>query len=412
MRYGSRWTWLPTIRLSILSFSHTSLASHCTHSARRQNCRALSRLTAILGREVHLIKTSTTLATTAFVIACFPLQLMARGAQASSVPSDLQSALELDRRGEYREALQKYRAFLSRPNVPLTPLLHAYVLKQVADADNGLGNYVKAEANVRQALRLLVAANEANTSTFATAEGVLADTLKGEGKYREARNVAEWAVSIGRATLSPESPSFAILLTVLAHSLEDEGERGRPLKLYRQAAGIMKNAGEDNSIELGTAYVNLAGGYLARGNAKKTLKLISQAFATWKGVLPFNNTFTVYPLSLEVLSYEKLKSYGKAEALIPEMLEMGASRLGANHPDRVVLLDIAASVYIAEKKYQKAAGILQEAVELSKRLFPVGAPVSRTVLANYSYVLEKLGRTEQASRVRAESRVILALPER
>jgi len=70
----------------------------------------------------------------------------------------------------------------------------------------------------------------------------------GEGNYRETQNVAERALSVGRATLSPETPTFALLLTVLAHSLEDKGKRGRPLKLYRQAAGIMKNAGKDSKI--------------------------------------------------------------------------------------------------------------------------------------------------------------------
>jgi tetratricopeptide (TPR) repeat protein len=369
---------------------------------------------AILRREVDLMKILTTLATIAILIGCFSLPLIAGGAQVNRALADLQSAVQLDQKGEYREALQKYRTFLSHPSVQMTPLLHAYILEQVADVDNGLGDYSKADANAREALRLLVAANETNTPVFATAEGVLADALAGEGNYREAKNVAERAVSVGRATLSSQTqtPRFAILLSVLAHSLECEGERGRALKLYREAAGIMKNAGKGNRIELGTAYVNLAGGYLARGNAKKALKLISLAFATWKQVLPVNNTFTVYPLSLEVLSYEKLKSYGKAEALIPEMLEMGASRLGASHPDRVVLLDIAASVYIAEKRYQEAARFLEEDVELTKRLSPPGDPVSRTVLANYSYVLAKLGRTEEASRVQAESGVFMAFPER
>jgi tetratricopeptide (TPR) repeat protein len=367
---------------------------------------------AILGREADLMKISTTLVTTVILIGCFSLPLIAGGAQVDGALADLQTALELDRKGEYREALQRYRTFLSHPSVQITPLLHAYILKQVADIDNGLGNYHEAEVTARLALRMLASANETNTSTFATTAGVLAGALDGEGNYREAQNVAERALSVGRATISPETPSFALLLTVLAHSLEDEGERGRPLKLYREAVGIMKNVGRGNRIELGTAYVNLAAGYLARGNAKKALKLISLAFGTWKQVLPFNNAFTVYPVSLEVLSYERLKLYGRAEALIPEMLEMGVSRLGPNHPDRVVLLDIAASVCIVEEKFQEAARILGEAVELSKRVSPIGDPVSRTVLVNYSYVLAKLGRKEEASRVRKESGVVLAFPKR
>jgi tetratricopeptide (TPR) repeat protein len=205
------------------------------------------------------MKMSTTLAMIAFLIGCVPPRLIARGGQANAALTDLQSALQFDRKGDYPQALQKYRAFLPQPNVQLTPLLHAYILKQVADVDNGLGDYAGAEVKVREALRLLVAANETNTSTFATAEGVLADALGGEGNYTEEKNVAERAVSAGRATLSPKAPSFAILLTVLGHALEDEGKHGRALKLYQEAQDIMKNAGEGNRIGLGSAYVNLAG---------------------------------------------------------------------------------------------------------------------------------------------------------
>jgi tetratricopeptide (TPR) repeat protein len=360
------------------------------------------------------MKLSTALAMIAFLMGCVLPRLIACGAQANgqdnAALTDLQSALQLDRKGEYGEALQKYRALLSKPSVQLTPLLHPYILKQVADVDNGLGDYAGAEVNVREALRLLVAAHETNTATCATAEGVLANALEGEGNYSEAENVAERAVSAGRATLSPQAPSFAILLTLLGHALEAEGKRGRALKLYQDALDIMKNAGEGYRIELGTAYANLAGAYLARGNAKKALELISLAFATWKQVLPSDNTFTVYAVSLEVLSYEKLKRYGTAEALIPEMLEMGVSGLGVSHPDRARLLDVAASVYIAEKKYPEAARVLQEAVELTKRTSPAGNPLSRIVLANYSYVLAKMGRTEEASQVRAENGILLAFP--
>jgi len=125
------------------------------------------------------MKISTTLAMTVILIGRFSLRLIAGGDQVNGALADLQTALELDRRGQYREALQRYRTFLSHPGVQITPLLHAYILKQEADVDNGLGDYSKAEVNTREALRLLAAANATNTSTFATAEGVLADALDG-----------------------------------------------------------------------------------------------------------------------------------------------------------------------------------------------------------------------------------------
>ncbi len=357
------------------------------------------------------MKSAIALPLIAFLLGCVPAQLIADGIPTKSAIAYLQGAGELDRRGEYREALQKYQSFLSKPPVQVTPLLRGYIFKQMADAENGLGDYAKGEVNAREALRLLTAAHETNTSVFATAEGTLADALSEEGNYLEAKTVAEQAVSVGKVTLNPQTPSFGILLTELAHALDSEGEHRRALKLYQRAVSIMANAGPGNRIGLGTAYVNLAGAYLEKRNAKKSLELATLALATWKKVQPPYNASVFYALGMQILSYRKLKSYRRAEALIPKMLAVSASTLGPNHPDRVVLLDVAASVYIAEKKYQVAAPFLKQAVELGKRVLPPGTPVSRTVLTDYSYVLARLGQTEEAARVRAESGVVSAFSE-
>jgi len=357
------------------------------------------------------MKNSVTQAAIALLLACLPVRLTARGIQPNPALADLQTALDLDRRGEYLGAMQKYQAFLSHATVNLDPQVYAYVLEQMADADNGLGNYAKAQEKAREAMRLLAGANERKTSVYAIAESELAVALAGEGDYPGAKKMAERAVSLGKETLSPHAPRFGILLTILAHALEGQGEHRRALKLFQRAAGIMKKAGEGSRIELGSAYANLAGAYLEIGKAKKALELVALALATWKQVLPAGNSFVVYALSIEMLSYEKLKAYRQAEALIPEILGRGVSQLGPSHPNHVVLLNLAASVYVAQKKYERAAPLLKEGVELSKRLFRPGSPVSRILLANYSFVLAKLGQAEEASRAWAESQVLLAFPE-
>jgi tetratricopeptide (TPR) repeat protein len=367
---------------------------------------------ASFGQEVDSMKNSMTLAVMTLLLGCGPMRLAARGIQPDPARADLQTALDLDRRGEYRDALQKYQAFLSHAAASLDPQLHAYVLLRMADANNGLGDYAQGEEKAREALRLLAGANERNTSTFAMAEGVLACALAGEGNYLGARKVAKQAVSLGKVTISPRAPQFAILLTTLAHALEIQGEQRHAFKLCQRAVDILEKAGKGNRIELGSAYLNLAGAYLVNGNAKKALELIALALATWKQVLPSSNSFTVYALGMEILGYEKLKAYREAEALIPGALEEGAAQLGPSHPDRVLLLSIAASVYVVQKKYALAAPLLKQSVELSRRVFRLGHPISRVVLANYSHVLAELGQTEEASRLRAESQVLLAFPER
>jgi tetratricopeptide (TPR) repeat protein len=251
-----------------------------------------------------------------------------------------------------------------------------------------------------------------NTSGFATAAGVLAEALLGEGNYSEARKVAERAVALGKTT--PDTPplSFAALVTALAHTREIQGRRRQAMKLYQQAVDIMIAGGQSQCVELGTAYVNLAGAYLAAGNPNKVLELVSLALRIWQQILPSDNSFVLYATSLEVLAYEKLKAYREAEALVPELLREGGSQVASSQPDRIIYLSVAASLYVAEKKFETAASLLQQALVICKRTFPPGHPETRMVLANYSHVLAELGRTEEASRARAESAVLLVFPQR
>jgi tetratricopeptide (TPR) repeat protein len=195
----------------------------------------------IFRQEVDSMKNSTILAVMMCLLGCVPVRLTARGIQPNPAVIDLRTALDLGRRGGYREALEKYQAFLSNATVNLDPQLHAYVLQQIADADNGLGDYAQGEEKARAVLRLLADANERNTSLFAT----------------------------------------------------------------------------------------------------------------------------VYALSMEMLGCEKIKAYREAEALIPETLEMGVSQLGPNHPDRVMLLNIAASVYVAQRSVSRSAALFAQASHFS-----------------------------------------------
>ena len=357
-----------------------------------------------------MAKSWISLALNLFLLGGISLRLAARDVQSNPPLADLQGALELNRRGDYGDALQRYQGFLSRGDVRLTPQLRAYVLDQMADAENGLGNYAQGEQKAREALRLLAAAKQENTSTYARAQGVLAQAMAGQGNYREARKMAEQAVSLGKETLGTHAPSFASLLTDLADALEDMGEHGRALKLFQQAAHTFEAAGQDYRVELGNAYYNLAGAFLDEGNAQKAIEFGALALAAWKPVLPARSLLVVHALSVEMLGYEKLKAYAQAEALVPEVVNTPDSQIGPHPQDRVILLVMAASVYTAEKKYERAAPLLKEAVELSEHSLPRGNPASGAALASYSQVLAAMGRTEEASRVRAESDVLLVFP--
>src|SRR5882757_5942386 len=92
--------------------------------------------------------------------------------KSESWTAELKSAVTLNRKGEYRQALSKYTALLSTAPTNADAEIHAYVLSQMADAEMELGAYSEAKTKARDALRILASAHGIDTSTFAIAEGI------------------------------------------------------------------------------------------------------------------------------------------------------------------------------------------------------------------------------------------------
>jgi tetratricopeptide (TPR) repeat protein len=187
----------------------------------------------------------------------------------------VQDAVNLSRRGEYRKAVGKYAALLSNSPVKGNAEIYAYLLSQMADSEMELGSYVEAEAKTRQALQILISAGKARTSTFAIAEGVLAEVLRAERRYAEAKRMAYEALALGTQTLSPTAPRLGILVTTLEQILQDAGDLKRAFEPCQQAVDIFERAGESQRLELGTAYHNLAAIYALQGKSRKALDAVS-----------------------------------------------------------------------------------------------------------------------------------------
>jgi tetratricopeptide (TPR) repeat protein len=320
----------------------------------------------------------------------------------------LRGAIKLGRRGEYRQAVQGFEELLSSPLLSANKELRGYVLYEIADCEIELGEYVQAETRSREALRNLSSGDQKRPGMFAMAESLLAVALRAQGNYAEAKAFAEDALVVGRKTMDQFHPRFGSLLTNLAQVFQQTGDLRRAGGLCLQAATIFEKAGKANRIDSGSAYQNLAVIYVLEGKGRQALETVNRALAVWTQVLAPNHPFLVYALGTKIVAYKKLKMFQEAEDMIPQTLELCVSRFGPDHPERVILLNNTASVYLADKKYGKAEPLLREAVELCRRKFAPGHPLLSSVLLNYSNVLRKLNRNEDASLARAQSEVVSA----
>src|SRR5262249_54554288 len=148
---------------------------------------------------------------------------------------------------------------------------HAFVLRQMAAAQISVGEYQAAETAARDALHKLVSAGKGQTGTFAVAEGVLADSLRAEGNYNEAKCLAEAALKLANETLKSLPAQVGILLTTLGQTLLESGEISRAGEVCRRAIVAFSQTGDQETIELGSAYQNLAVVYAQQGKPKRAL---------------------------------------------------------------------------------------------------------------------------------------------
>jgi hypothetical protein len=164
----------------------------------------------------------------------------------------------------------------------------------------------------------------------------------------EAKQRIEHALVISKEILSPVHPRVGHLLITLSRILQATGDLRRAEEACRRAVTILENV-EANRVHLGTAYQNLAVVEVLRKRPKRALDAIRLALAAWQEVLPPDHPFMVYGLSTEIAVYRDLRLFRNAEAIIPDALQRCLSRFGPDHPQRVILLNTAARVYLADR---------------------------------------------------------------
>lgn len=320
----------------------------------------------------------------------------------------LQQAGRLQREGKYSQAVAFYQLLLD-PRASLNIEMRAYVLSQIADDNIERGMYGEAESKSREAIEILRDAKKEHTAVFAIAERILADALYAEGHLAQARNTARQALFLGRRTLDPQSPDFAFVLTSFCQIEKELGKLGHAEDLCQGALHILEGDEATQKADLATAYQDVANIQALRGRLKQALATIDLAVAMWSQIPARGHPSIVYALSTQLIVYTKLKAFAQGEELIPRLLALrGSSLLDRDHPEWVTILNNIAIFYVAEKKYDDAEPLLRQAVDIAQRRLAPGHRITRNTLLNYSYVLGKLNRNDEATRVRAESNLVRA----
>ena len=266
----------------------------------------------------------------------------------TSFSAALERATRFHRNGEYRQAVAAYEQLLSSPEIGRDVELHAYVLGEIADADNELGAYREAQAKASEAISLFRQGQMTQNRIYAFAGRMLAHALQAQGYDQQAKEAVKEAVAVGRQAFGPDAAEFAFLLSDQCQIMRDVGKLDSAEDLCEDSLQILQRVHPPDRFNLGTAYQDLAVIKAWKGRLKEALAMADLALATWNGILPPDHPSVVYALDTQMVVYTKLRAFRQAEEFAPRVLALCKSPAGANLPARVLLLNDVATLYVAE----------------------------------------------------------------
>lgn len=216
----------------------------------------------------------------------------------------------------------------------------------------------------------------------------LANILREQGRYREAREVNETVLSAQRELLGPLHPHSLMTKGGLAADLRALGQFRESLEMDQETfASWMELFGEDHPRTLSAAH-NVAAAYRAAGDFRTARARDEETYERRRVVLGPTNPYTLDSAGCLGRDLREAGEYEKSVSLLRNVLETLVEEFG---PDAVATLNgqinLAASLRAAGRP-QEAAPLLESAYDqLQRRFGPTGQDTLACRLSRSSNLL-------------------------
>lgn len=226
------------------------------------------------------------------------------------------------------------------------------------------GEYAEAEALVRQTIALRRSGEE--SAALAASLDELARTLDAQGRYDEARQAGEEALSIRRRVLGPGHRDVADSLFVLAGiETYGTGDYDRAEALHREALAIRRDVLGPRHAAVGESLNALAVVHLNQGDL------------------------------------------AGAEALYTECLELYRAILGDEHPEVAMVMENLGGVYFQQERHEEAIALLHSVLDVRRRMLGDDHTAVARTIHNMGAVYQGMKDFASAERAYDESIVRL-----
>jgi Tfp pilus assembly protein PilF len=224
----------------------------------------------------------------------------------------------------------------------------------------------------------------------------LGDALYYQGKYPEASDSYNEALTIYEKVLGTEQPSIAATYNNIALVYDSQGKYEEALKWNNKALNIREKVLGKEHPDTAATYNNIAAVYDVQGEYERALEWINKALNIFEKVLGKENPLTATTYNNIAAVYDKQGKYEDALEYYNKALNIREKVLGKEHPYTATTYNNIAEVYRKQGKYEDALKYYKKSLDIKEKVLGKEHPSTATTYNNIALVYRKQGKFEDA----------------
>jgi tetratricopeptide (TPR) repeat protein len=283
------------------------------------------------------------------------------------------------------------------------PVVEAELRATIGDVYVQLGEYGKAEAMHREALRLAKQVYGPEHPEVASALENLGELLYRQGKATEAEALERQVLAMRIKTLGPSHPQVAMSLINLAEFLRAEGKLAAAEPVSRQALAASEKAFGANHEYTIAALNNLGCLLHDEGKLSEMEGIERQVLAACRKRLGDDHPDVATSLNNLAKCLADQGNMPEAETMFREALVLRKKLLGDAHPDVAQTLDSLAGTVQDRGNLAEAETMYRQALAIRKKTLGAEHPDVALSLNNLADLLEDENKLADAEAVQREA---------
>jgi CHAT domain-containing protein/Tfp pilus assembly protein PilF len=220
--------------------------------------------------------------------------------------------------------------------------------------------------------------------------------LHGQGKYKEARAIAERTLVVAEQTLGPQHPDTLASINNLAELCRAQGDySGAEAFLRRALAGYERALGPEHPDTLASVN-NLGALYQEQGRHGEAEPFLKRALAAWEKALGPEHPDTLAGLNNLAVVYLAQGRDDEAEPFLKRVLAGREKALGPEHPDTFRSVNNLAALYRTLGRYGEAEPLLKRALASREKALGPEHPDTLLSINNLGALYQEQGRYPEA----------------